>query len=197
MTQILAEASTLTPYEKMQAFNAGQRRENVRACGDQKLIDYRRICANNNFYNALDQIETEMVNRGLISQTTAQQNKATANSVYSATVKPAEENIDNIFILKSDILLADVSFVKMHRSAAELNASVQNSDIMSAYDKLKITILYLIYAILLKYTDVANDLATIITVNEPDKKQELKALIQRVMSDKDLVMQLAQSIEEA
>ena len=40
----LAEASNLSPYEKMKQFEAGSRRENVKACSDDKLKFYRDIC---------------------------------------------------------------------------------------------------------------------------------------------------------
>ena len=63
----LTEASNLSPIEKMRLFNTGQRRENIKACGDQKLKDYYDICVQNGFKNAENQILSELIARGLVS----------------------------------------------------------------------------------------------------------------------------------
>ena len=57
--------SSLTPYEKMELYNAGRRRENVGACGDSKLLDYWYICDHAGFKVAKAGIEAEMKKRGL------------------------------------------------------------------------------------------------------------------------------------
>jgi len=65
-TEPLTEASNnMSPYDKMKAFDQGQRRENVKACGEVKLCDYYRLCANYNFENARQQIGAELIKRGL------------------------------------------------------------------------------------------------------------------------------------
>lgn len=61
----LQEASSMSPLDKMRAFNNGTRRENVKACGDQKLHDYLIISLAHNLQNAARQIEAELINRGL------------------------------------------------------------------------------------------------------------------------------------
>ena len=63
----LTEASNLSPIEKMRLFNNGQRRENIKACGDQKLKDYYDICVQNGFKNAENLIMSELIARGLVS----------------------------------------------------------------------------------------------------------------------------------
>ena len=61
----LCEASNLSPYDKMKAFENGTRKENVKACGDAKLREYHRICYGYNYANALAAIEAEFKRRGL------------------------------------------------------------------------------------------------------------------------------------
>lgn len=61
----LQEASGLTPVQKMQAFNNGTRKENVKACGDEKLINYYNICCSYNLTYAKRQLEIELARRGM------------------------------------------------------------------------------------------------------------------------------------
>ena len=60
----LHEASNLGAYDKMQLFDLGQRRENLKACSAAKLINYYNICLNNGFKYAEQQITAEMLHRG-------------------------------------------------------------------------------------------------------------------------------------
>ena len=62
---LLKEASTLSELEKMQQFDAGQRRENLGACKIDKLLRYYHITLNNNYKTAAAQIEGELRKRGL------------------------------------------------------------------------------------------------------------------------------------
>lgn len=60
----LQEANpSLTPYEKMDLFNQGKRRENIKACNTSKLVTFYKICLDNNFKLAQVQIETELMSR--------------------------------------------------------------------------------------------------------------------------------------
>ena len=97
----LDEASNLTPYEKMQLFDRGQRKENVKACGDDKLRAYRRICQHYNFNNALKQIEDEMRARHILPQQQASGSTSWAagagNTVNTTPQRPIQEVIDEIF----------------------------------------------------------------------------------------------------
>jgi hypothetical protein len=61
----LQEASSLTSYDKMFLFDQGQRKENLKACGAPKLIDFYKTCLNNGFKNAEAQVKAELLNRGL------------------------------------------------------------------------------------------------------------------------------------
>lgn len=62
----LDEASNLTPEEKMRAWHNGARRENIKACSDEKLKNYLRICKQNNWSNEVRQIERELSARGIV-----------------------------------------------------------------------------------------------------------------------------------
>ena len=55
----------LSSYDKMRLFDSGQRRENVKACGVNKLINYYRLCLNNGFNSAERQVAAELLNRGM------------------------------------------------------------------------------------------------------------------------------------
>lgn len=88
----LDEAGNLTPYEKMKLFDQGQRKENVKACGDDKLRTYRRICQSYNFNNALKQIEDEMRARRILPQ-----QQTSGSTSYTMSQQTAQEVIDEIF----------------------------------------------------------------------------------------------------
>lgn len=66
MIRILESASTLTALEKMQAFDAGTRRENIKACSDVKLINYYKICIENNLQVAADKLAGELLYRDML-----------------------------------------------------------------------------------------------------------------------------------
>ena len=51
---------------KMAAFDNGTRKENLKACRDDKLLDYYDICKQEGYYIAKRAIETELINRGLL-----------------------------------------------------------------------------------------------------------------------------------
>lgn len=59
------EESALTPEEKMDMWHNGERRENIKACGDSKLYMYRDICKNKDYVREVAIIDNELTNRGL------------------------------------------------------------------------------------------------------------------------------------
>ena len=63
ITKLQEANSSLTPYEKMDLFNQGKRRENIKACKTSKLVVFYKICLDNNFTLAQMQIETELMSR--------------------------------------------------------------------------------------------------------------------------------------
>lgn len=65
MKKLLIEASTMSPFDKMKAFDNGTRRENLGACKVDKVIMYYKITLANGFRNARVAIEAELDKRGL------------------------------------------------------------------------------------------------------------------------------------
>ena len=59
------EEGKLTPEEKMDMWHNGERRENIKACGDSKLYMYRDICKNKDYVREVAIIDNELTNRGL------------------------------------------------------------------------------------------------------------------------------------
>ena len=59
------DESSLTPEEKMDLWHAGERKENIKACGDAKLYKYREICKDKNYVREVLAIDAELQNRGL------------------------------------------------------------------------------------------------------------------------------------
>lgn len=58
---VITEA--LSPLDKMKAANAGTRNQNWKACSDQKLKDYYKICLDNNLVHAQNLAEAEIKGR--------------------------------------------------------------------------------------------------------------------------------------
>lgn len=61
----LSESSSMTPLEKMRAFNDGTRKENLRACKIDKLIMYYKIALEHDLTRAAMYIEVEFETRDL------------------------------------------------------------------------------------------------------------------------------------
>lgn len=62
----LKEAS-LSPEDKMDLWHNGQRRENIAACGDSKLLKYKEICEYKGYDKEIDIINKELQKRGLLN----------------------------------------------------------------------------------------------------------------------------------
>jgi hypothetical protein len=92
----LLEASSMSEYDKMAAFNAGTRRENVKACGDDKLIRYQAICKENSFKNALVQIEAEMRKRGILTTSSTSTSSSTTPSTVSKPLSTVSSSIPSL-----------------------------------------------------------------------------------------------------
>ena len=91
---ILLEAPALTDLEKMQLFDQGRRRENVKACGVDKLINYYKICLANNLYRARTQLEDEFYRRDL-KELIAPMHLLTAPSADNFTEEIARAVVDS------------------------------------------------------------------------------------------------------
>lgn len=58
------EESNLTPQQKMDAWHAGKRRENIKACGEGKLLRYLDICKESGYNREVGFIKNELRSRG-------------------------------------------------------------------------------------------------------------------------------------
>ena len=102
----LEEANNnLSPEDKMKLFDQGLRRENVKACGDQKLKDYHKICVRLGLNRARQQLETEMLDRGLpVPGVTApgyNTGSSSATSTKQVNTNKVNTNIDYAQILST------------------------------------------------------------------------------------------------
>ena len=69
---ITLEEAKLSPQDKMDMWHAGERRENISACGDSKLLQYKEICEHKGYDEEVDIINRELQKRGLLSDSTAE-----------------------------------------------------------------------------------------------------------------------------
>lgn len=59
----LTEAKGLTPEEKMDKWHNGERKENIKACSDEKLKEYRKICRAKGYAEQVKLINAEIKRR--------------------------------------------------------------------------------------------------------------------------------------
>lgn len=134
---LLFEASSLSAFEKMQLFDIGQRRENVKACGDAKLQQYYQICKIHGFHNALRQIEAEMIARGLL------QPQRQAAPQTAPTPSYLAQLIGKLQLL--DFQPADATFIKEHQAEYQMIvADCETNGALNNLGKVRALVIYLI-----------------------------------------------------
>ena len=176
MGESLDEASSsLTPLQKMQAFNSGQRKENLKACSDQKLQMYHDICRKNHLGYALGKIRDEMIRRGMTPPQL---------QVPVRQFPP---------IVPNDIYLNDCAFVIAHADEPHVIAGIvqfsfSDTDLVNG-DHLKDLVLYIMYALSINRPDVADFIRSYILNNTTVTSEELNDYIQREMIDKKANME--------
>ena len=65
LSESLELNEALTPEQKMDAWHNGTRRQNIKACKDEKLIMYLKICMDKGYQREVDIIEDELDKRGV------------------------------------------------------------------------------------------------------------------------------------
>ena len=119
--ELLEGSSYSDQVYKMQQLERGTRGFNAKAASDSKLQTNRQICQSYNLPTALDIVETEMVNRGLIQQTTRQAKR-------QATAQQAQPQLQRVTptieLGLDDFHTADGFFV---RDAADISEVIINS----------------------------------------------------------------------
>lgn len=177
----LNESSNLTALEKMQLFDSGQRNENLKACSDQKIRDYFKICVDNKLLVAGQKLFDEAVRRGL--------------------VKKADVCLSTITLEKSDFLesMAKEVFNDIDKLIKKLERINRNEDQNIDISNLSTTqatqlmvdyVVYLIWAIILQCEkDKINTilkLCTTLPVAKVDNEQ-IKSCINQVASNEEIV----------
>lgn len=61
--RLITEGKALTPEEKMDRWHKGTRKENIKACSDEKLKEYRKICRAKGYAEEVRQINAEIKRR--------------------------------------------------------------------------------------------------------------------------------------
>ena len=177
---ILDEASNLTPYEKMQAFEAGTRRENVAACSDSKLQGYREICLRAHFNNALAKIEAELVKRGILKTTTppTPPTNNTAPTNKSFTTDKTNLNID-----ATDLSTDVINTINQAAAGMLCYALEQSNDIT-------LVITYLLVAMALGKAPLAAQIKDVAINTCNYTLEEVKSVINNLVSNPSIAARL-------
>lgn len=198
MSQNILEASSLSTLDKMMLFDNGDRKENLKACKDSKLWDFRDTCIRNELNNALYQIETEMINRGLIAVRTspiimhnvANSQKMTANS--SQNINKVDPDTFSLSI--NDIHPADTSFLINHINDSDWNAWFKQNildDLSESKedqeDLLRIMFVYLVTLIIMKDATKARLLMSLMNSKINWTDAEIKQHLSQIMQDPYLI----------
>lgn len=77
----------LSPQEKMDAWHAGDRRENIKACGEEKLRYYLDICENSGYKKEVQIILNELKRRGAPIPIQYKSNKSSSNKSAITTIE--------------------------------------------------------------------------------------------------------------
>lgn len=140
----LKEASSLTPYEKMHLFDAGKRRENIKACATTKLLLYYKICLTDHLKTAQRKIESELLDRGLGSRVKPEINildpsrfeLSDANFILDHIDDPDEVIFHTAKLLRPGLTTSDIEFMYLILAMALDAKPVVNilKKAMKAYD---------------------------------------------------------------
>lgn len=183
MGENLEEASNLTPFEKMRDFDAGKRRENIKACSDQKLQMYYNICKANGFSNALAKITAELNNRGFNISTDAK----------------LKVSLRDVLMFENDVQPADALFVKTYQNEPSIIEAQANfaptASMNRIMDNIKCLILYTIYAMLLQNQALADRIKDFIIKHYTISVDELKQFIKnRIIGDPKIMERISDAI---
>ena len=182
----LNEASSLTPEEKMQAWHYGDRKENIKACGDAKLQLYYDICMRKGYMAEAKVILEEAKNRGLSWAIKA----AAVNSMYAGNTKSVAQYLKDLTFSIQDFHTADATFVEQNKdNYLELATSAFGAKNLPVDERLKAFIIYIIFALVLGYTKLAGELKDILP-HDATTINTLKEVITNVISDKTIMAQL-------
>ena len=168
----------------MKALEAGTRGFNAKAASNDKLRTNRQICQSYNLPTALDIVETEMVSRGLIPQTTKQAQKQVA---AQQSPQPAPKQVNSITFKVDDFHAADALFVKNSENVITI---ITNSD-KASEGQTKVVLRALIFALILgKESDYIQALKLYLTDYCDYPVEEIKATINKCLANDEIISRL-------
>lgn len=205
----ITEASGLSSYDKMKAFDeyiktGSGRRENIKACGDQKLLDFYDICVLNNFDYARRAIEPELVNRGynnVVQKAHAMIAMKTNSTNTTNTQQTAKAPSEAEKLLQQGLLVYSGGITKNDIDASALKKMKENYDngiflkksALEAFgvsqNTIKVLIIYLLFSIILKINEnitAIKDYFTSIGITN----DQIKELIKDVIANKEVIARL-------
>lgn len=178
--------TTLTAQEKMKLFDLGKRKENIKACSDQKLLLYQTICQDLGYSYALDKIDDELIYRGLIK----------VKTVINSQPKPQQKSlVATVYEAAWDIIDFNEEINhNLNKYSAEsiIKTLLQYKD-KDAFYATKQYIIYLVFAIVNSaskklYVDVLkNNLENVTNLT----KLELKEILEDLVARKDIINKIS------
>ena len=194
----MLEASALSTLDKMTLFNQGARKENLKACKDSKLWDFRATCIRNALDNALYQTETEMINRGLIAVRTSPiiaHNVANSQKTAVSSSQNTNKVDPNTFLLSiNDIQPADTSFLINHIKDSDWNTWFRRNIIdnlseskADPEDLLRVMFVYLVTLAIMKDDSNALRLVSLIKHKINWAESEITQYLSLMMQNEQLM----------
>lgn len=103
---------TLTPEEKMDRWHKGERRENIKACSDDKLKEYRKICKAKGYVEQVKLINIELKRRKTANECSVKESveigRAAANIKSIIRKYAKDENMVNEMMEAVDMIKNDL-----------------------------------------------------------------------------------------
>lgn len=167
---------------KMAAFDNGTRKENLKACRDDKLLDYYDICKQEGYYIAKRAIETELINRGLLKNSSFLDFAQTLSTITDT---------DILDLLRSANINTVIKTVASGSTIAECEHTLRS--IASIRNRVKWVIIYFIFTIGLKASNI-NTWIMQTFFNTEDLKHELKRIVTCLMNNEVLMHEIDEAI---
>ena len=193
METLLEGSSYSDQVAKMQQLERGTRGFNAKAASDSKLQTNRQICQSYNLPTALDIVETEMVNRGLLTQTTKQAKRQAQRQAASQQAQPQPQKVWlTIELGLDDFHTADGFFV---RDAADTSEIIKNS--MAATRTVKYLLISLIWALCLQKPSGFIQALKLYLVNNCNySEDQIKETINKCLNNPDIITRLNQGTKD-
>lgn len=184
------ESSNLTPKEKMRLFELGQRNLNIKACGDEKLLSYFKICVQNKFEISKLKILQELFARKILAH----------KEIYLENISFSEYDFDKSFA-EEILCYADNTIWELFRVNNLVDADcnpIDMSDFLMT-ELIKNIIECLIWAIVLQIEKDKVDKLMELCVSIPTvpiSKAQLKSCIKKIVADQKIMSKINNIIDE-